>query len=97
MKERQTRYYKIIGFENDLNNLEKALRHCEYLGNIGASRNILLRVDGDGNGRINIEKIDLDINSIFENRPIDKEKYNIQQNNQQIFKSDIAGIYDIGK
>ena len=39
-------------------NLEKALRHIEYLGVIGASRNIMIRVDGDGSGRINVYKND---------------------------------------
>ena len=52
----EKRYYEIIGRKEDLDTIEKALRHCEYLGNIGASRNILLRVDGDGSGRIKVFK-----------------------------------------
>ena len=33
---------------------------------------------------------------IYEQEKIDKEEYNIEQTNQQTFKSDIVGIYDIG-
>ena len=90
----EERIYKICGRKEDLDSLEKALRHCEYLGNVGASRNILLRVDGDGAGRIKVYKIARGV--IYEQSPIDKEEYNIEQNNQQTFKSDIVGIYDIG-
>lgn len=90
----EERLYKICGRKEDLDILEKALRHCEYLGNIGASRNILLRIDGDGNGRIKVYKVAKGV--IYEQLSIDKEKYNIEQNNQQAFKKDIVGIYDIG-
>ena len=48
----EERLYKIYGKAEDLYKLEKALRHIEYLGEIGASRNVLIRVDGDGSGRI---------------------------------------------
>ena len=51
----EERLYKICGKTEDLDNLEKALRHIEFLGEIGASRNILIRVDGDGSGRINFK------------------------------------------
>lgn len=84
----EERIYKIRGRKEDLDNLEKALRHIEYLGQIGASRNILIRVDGDGAGRIKVTN---------ENgNKLDDEKYNIAQTNEQTFKSDIVGIYDIG-
>ena len=90
----EDRLYKIYGNPKDLDNLEKALRHIEYLGNIGASRNILLRVDGDGSGRIKVFKVPRGM--IYEQEKIDKKEYNIEQTNQQTFKSDIVGIYDIG-
>lgn len=90
----EERLYKICGNPKDLDNLEKALRHIEYLGNIGASRNILLRVDGDGSGRIKVFKIPRGM--IYEQEKIDKKEYNIEQTNQQTFKNDIVGIYDIG-
>ena len=90
----EDRLYKICGNPKDLDNLEKALRHIEYLGNIGASRNILLRVDGDGSGRIKVFKAPRGM--IYEQEKIDREEYNIEQTNQQTFKSDIVGIYDIG-
>ena len=90
----EDRLYKICGNPKDLDNLEKALRHIEYLGNIGASRNILLRVDGVGAGRIKVFKVPRGM--IYKQEKIDKEKYNIKQTNQQTFKSDIVGIYDIG-
>lgn len=90
----EERLYKIYGKAEDLDKLEKALRHIEYLGEIGASRNVLIRVDGDGSGRIKVNKVIRGI--VYEQSKIDKERYNKKQNNQQTFKEDIVGIYDIG-
>lgn len=90
----EERLYKIYGRIEDLDKLEKALRHIEYLGVIGASRNILIRVDGDGFGRIKVYKVLRGM--VYEQEKIDKEQYNIKQTNQQTFKEDIVGIYDIG-
>lgn len=90
----EERLYKIYGKAEDLDKLEKALRHIEYLGEIGASRNILIRVDGDGFGRIKVYKVLQGI--IFKQEKIDKEQYNTKQTNQQTFKENIVGIYDIG-
>lgn len=82
----ETRVYEISGNSEDLDTLEKALRHCEYLGNIGASRNILLRIDGDGPGRIKVRKV-TDNGKIN----IDNNRYNTDQD-----KDAIVGVYDIG-
>lgn len=82
----ETRVYEISGNSEDLDTLEKALRHCEYLGNIGASRNILLRIDGDGSGRIKVRKV---TNNGKIN--IDNNRYNTDQD-----KDAIVGVYDIG-
>lgn len=90
----EERLYKIYGRTEDLDKLEKALRHIEYLGVIGASRNILIRVDGDGSGRIKVNKVLRGM--VYEQEKIDKEQYNIKQTNQQAFREDIVGIYDIG-
>ena len=86
---KEERKYIIQGRKEDLDTLEKALRHCEYLGNIGASRNILIRVDGDGAGRIRVNKINED-NSISK---IDNDKYDITQ---KLGSGSVVGIYDIG-
>ena len=53
----------IRGREEDVNTVLKLLRHMEYLGHAGASRNLLVRIDGDGFGRIHVtdengEKLD---------------------------------------
>ena len=90
----EERLYKICGRAEDLDKLEKALRHIEFLGDIGASRNILIRVDGDGSGRIKVHKVLRGI--VYEQSKIDKEQYNTKQTNQQTFREDIVGIYDIG-
>lgn len=90
----EERLYKIYGKTEDLDKLEKALRHIEYLGEIGASRNVLIRVDGDGSGRIKVNKVLQ--GDVHEQSKIDKEQYNIKQTNQQAFREDIVGIYDIG-
>lgn len=81
----ETRTYQISGRKEDLDILEKALRHIEYLGNIGASRNILIRIDGDGAGRINVK----DGNG----NKLSDERFNIDQS---IEKTVIVGTYDIG-
>lgn len=81
----ETRTYQISGRKEDLDILEKALRHIEYLGNIGASRNILIRIDGDGVGRINVK----DGNG----NKLSNERFNIVQS---IEKTVIVGTYDIG-
>ena len=82
MKEKRT--YTITGRKEDLDTLEKALRHIEYLGNIGSTRNILIRIDGDGAGRINVYKND---------KRIDNEHYNQNQDN---LINGCVGVYDIG-
>lgn len=94
----EERLYKICGRAEDLDKLEKALRHIEFLGDIGASRNILIRVDGDGSGRIKVYKVQRSqFGEIVDDQTkIDRELYNTKQTNQQTFREDIVGIYDIG-
>lgn len=90
----EERLYKICGRAEDLDKLEKVLRHIEFLGDVGASRNILIRVDGDGSGRIKVYKV---LGGIVDDQTkIDRELYNTKQTNQQTFREDIVGIYDIG-
>ena len=90
----EERLYRICGREEDLDKLEKILRHIEFLGDIGASRNILIRVDGDGSGRIKVYKV---LGGVVDDQTkIDRELYNTKQTNQQTFREDIVGIYDIG-
>lgn len=85
----ESRIYEIRGREEDLDILEKVLRHMEYLGSVGASRNILIRVDGDGEGRIKVKKVTRVL--IQNSEPIDSEQYNLEQQ-----ENAIVGIYDIG-
>lgn len=85
----ESRIYEIRGRKEDLDILERALRHMEYLGNVGASRNILIRVDGDGEGRIKVKKVTRVL--IQDSEPIDSEQYNLEQQ-----ENAIVGIYDIG-
>lgn len=80
-----TRIYKFSGNEKDLDTLEKLFRHIEYLGIVGASRNLLVRVDGDGMGRIKVINED--------NEKLDNEHYNTKQN---LGQGALVGIYDIG-
>lgn len=84
--ERETRTYQIRGRKEDLDTLEKLLRHMEYLGNIGASRNLLVRVDGDGYGQIRVTN--------EQGEKLDNEKYSIEQDSSK--KYALSGIYDIG-
>ena len=89
MEEKEIRTYQIRGTKKNLDTLEKFLRHAEYLGNIGASRNLLLRVDGDGFGQIQIMKFDG-----MRIEHIDKEKYSTEQDSSK--KYALSGIYDLG-
>lgn len=75
----------IRGREEDVNAVLKLLRHMEYLGNVGASRNILVRVDGDGYGRIRVT----DENG----KKLDHVHYSTKQNT---IMPAVVGIYDIG-
>ena len=52
------RIYQISGTPEQLRVLEKMFVHMEYLGMVGASRNILLRVDGDGAARMTFQDED---------------------------------------
>lgn len=81
---KEKRSYEFYGEIKDLETLEKLFRHIEYLGNIGASRNLLIRVDGDGTGRIKVNK---------NGQKIDNERYNTEQN---LGQGALVGIYDIG-
>lgn len=75
----------IRGREEDVATVLKLLRHMEYLGDVGASRNIVVRVDGDGSGRIHVTG---------ENgEKLDNFHYNIKQN---LDMGAIVGVYDIG-
>lgn len=75
----------IRGREEDIDTVLRLLRHMEYLGNVGASRNLLVRVDGDGCGRIHVT----DENG----EKLDNVPYNIKQN---LGMGACVGIYDIG-
>ena len=77
--------FTVIGREEDVETIRKLIRHIEYLGNVGASRNLLVRVDGDGVGRIKV---------VDEyGRRLDNEQYNIKQN---LGMGATVGVYDIG-
>lgn len=75
--------FKVSGRQEDIDTVAHLLRHIEYLGDIGASRNIIVRVDGDGQGRIKVRD-ELD-------SPINTDKYNTEQGH-----SAVVAVYDIG-
>ena len=77
--------FTIYGREEDIETIRQLLRHIEYLGNVGASRNLLVHVDGDGSGRIKV---------VDEyGRRLDNEQYNIKQN---LGMGATVAVYDIG-
>lgn len=74
----------IVGHEEDVDTIIKMLKHMEYLGNVGASRNILVRVDGDGTGRIRVLPVgEIPTECEFSTEQIKKETH-------------VVGVYDIG-
>lgn len=81
--EKIERTFKIVGHKDDVDTIAKILRHMEYLGNVGASRNLLIRVDGDGSGRIRVFNPD--------GSRIDNDHYNLEQSDGAL-----VATYDIG-
>ena len=81
---KEMRTYHIRGTKQNLDTLEQFLRHAEYLGSIGASRNLLLRIDGDGFGQLQI----FDVNG----EKINRDRYNTKQD---LGEGALVGIYDI--
>ena len=77
--------FTIYGREEDIDTVRRLLRHIEYLGNVGASRNLLVRVDGDGSGRIKV--VD------ERGARLDNEEHNIKQD---LGMGAVVGVYDIG-
>ncbi len=75
----------IRGREEDVATVLKLLRHMEYLGWVGASRNLLVRVDGDGCGRIHV----VDENG----EKLDNDRYSTKQFSNM---GAIVEVYDIG-
>lgn len=75
----------IRGREEDVATVLKLLRHMEYLGDVGASRNIVVRVDGDGYGRIHVT----DENG----EKLDNARYSTEQISSM---GAIVEVYDIG-
>ena len=75
--------YKFKGTKEQLEVLDNLFRHIEYLGNIGSSRNLLVRVDGDGSARIKVyDENDNQLND---------KKYSIQQDKLY----NCAAVYDL--
>lgn len=75
----------IRGREEDVATVLKLLRHMEYLGEVGASRNIVVRVDGDGYGRIHVTD--------ESGEKLDNNRYSTKQIPST---SAIVEVYDIG-
>ena len=75
---------KVRGHDEDIATLCEFLAHVLYLGSVGASRNLVLRVDGDGSGRISFS-------TEVGERLSQKTKYNIEQSEHAV-----VGVYDIG-
>jgi hypothetical protein len=75
----------IKGREEDVSTVLKLLRHMEYLGDVGASRNIVVRVDGDGYGRIHVTD--------ESGEKLDNDRYSTEQFSSM---GAIVEVYDIG-
>lgn len=90
--ENVTKTYQITGTPEQLRVLEKMFIHMEYLGSVGASRNILIRVDGDGAARMKFQ----DEDGLFLSDYIKDEK--TKNTEQTVVEGNtvgaIVGIYD---
>ena len=56
--DRVEKVYRISGTPEQLRILEKMFIHMEYLGTVGASRNILVQVDGDSGAHLRFKDED---------------------------------------
>lgn len=87
-----TKIYQITGSPEQLRVLEKMFIHMEYLGMVGASRNLLVRVDGDGAARMKFQ----DEDGLFLSDYIKDEK--TENTEQAVVEGNsvgaIVGIYD---
>lgn len=90
--EKVTKTYQITGTPEQLRVLEKMFIHMEYLGMVGASRNLLVRVDGDGAARMKFQ----DEDGLFLSDYIKDEK--TKNTEQTVVEGNsvgaIVGIYD---
>lgn len=86
IKDRTEKIIKLVGHKQDVDTFCDFLRHIEYLGNIGASRNLLLRIDGDGSGRMHFYD-DEGCSVSF------KEKFNTEEYKNEAY---VVEVYDIG-
>lgn len=90
--EKVTKIYQITGTSEQLRVLEKMFIHMEYLGMVGASRNLLVRVDGDGAARMKFQ----DEDGLFLSDYIKDEK--TKNTEQTVVEGNrvgaIVGIYD---
>lgn len=90
--DRVEKIYKISGTPEQLRVLEKMFVHIEYLGSIGASRNILLRIDGDGNAQLRFkDEDDLYLSDYIKD---EKTKNTEQSTVEEGRVGCIVGIYD---
>lgn len=89
--DRIEKIYKISGTPEQLRILEKMFVHMEYLGNVGASRNILIQVDGDGAAHLRFkDEDDLYLSDYIK----DKKTHNTEQSTIEGGKvGAIVGIY----
>lgn len=87
----KSRTFKVLARDEEwLNVVEQLLLHMEYLGKVGASRNLLVRVDGDGSGQIVIEDEDGLFISDYKNLKLENPT------EQTTTETTISGVYDIG-
>ena len=87
MDDREVRIYKFVGRPEHLDKLEQLLLHIEYFGNVGASRNLLVLVDGDGAARIRV----MDKDDLFVSDYVKLKNENPTE--QETIKTTISGQY----
>ena len=86
MNDKIEKVIKIVGAKEDIDTFCEFLRHVEYLGSVGSSGDLLLRVDGDGSGRLKFY-------DCKDRRLSTDDHYNIEESRKTTY---IVGVYDIG-
>ena len=102
MTERETRIYEITMKPEQLNVLEAFFRTMTMLGKIGASRKLVVYMDGDGAVHPSIKKDGEEIpkeayNEDFgDGRISDECEFYVHNGENYVYKSDFEIYYDLG-
>lgn len=81
------------GSERNLKVIKDLLEHIQYLGIVGASRNLLVRVDGDGSGQVYI--VDKDGEMVDSPEEMGRKMRSVNIDYLPEWQDGVVGVYDL--